>query len=173
VLRQYGSLRLVRAIVGAVSIGFVMAATPGVTQQAPAAGRSAPKADAAKPDTESESNSGWHAGCRADVKRFCVGYRGGRAKRHCLEANLTQVSQMCRSALDLRRQQRAAAVASCRQDQLKLCADANAQSDKEGSTGAVLQCLRLKTAEVGPDCAKALAGLNSADPGAKSGIRKN
>ena len=128
---------------------------------ASAAAQQAPPA--AKTD---ESRGGWRSACAQDLKDLCRRTSGGSAKRLCLNANLSKVSQGCQAALNERRQQRAEALRACGAELQSLC------KDVVGSNGAKLQCLHQKTAEATPACAQALSVVSPARSG-KTGAAKN
>jgi len=149
-------VKLLRPLLLAAGVALMFGAT-AEAQQAPAR-PAAPGTAQAKPDPADETRGGWRGACRRDVTQFCRAAVGGRAKRQCLDVNLTKVSAPCQAALGERRRQRAEARQTCRADTEKLCKDVVGGSAK-------LQCLRQKAAEVGPDCAKALAGLAAGSSG--------
>ena len=141
-----------RRLWGALAIAGIMLA--GVSGFGPvhAQDAMAPRQAATEAAGGSEGRSGWRAACRTDVTQYCKGRIGGRAKRQCLEINLTKVSPGCQSSLSERRALRAQTRQSCQADILKLCNTAVGGS-------AQLKCLQEKVAELTPDCGKAMATL--------------
>jgi hypothetical protein len=142
-------------LAGFISIG-ARAQQPTAEPRPPVAG--AGRTGAIKSD---ETRGGWRGGCRRDLAQYCRGASGGRAKRDCLDANANKLSQACQAALVERRQSRAKVRQICRGDLQRLCANV------VGGSGEKLRCLADKSAEVGPDCARALVSLGAAAPGRK------
>lgn len=155
---MYRSVKLQMAFAAVTAILLTFAAT-AMAQKEEGKGRKKAASDAPE-----ASRGGWRDACRADLAQYCSGAQGqgGRAKRQCLDTNLTKLSAACQASLTERRQQRAEARQACRTDLQKLC--------KEITTGgsAQIACLRQKLAEVSPDCSKALAvvtpGLSTSEP---------
>ncbi len=87
--------------------------------------------------------------CKADIEKFCATVEKGEGRIvKCLKENEASLSESCLAKRNEMKEKHKEFRKSCKDDRKKLC------STVKPGKGAIISCLREKSAELSPTCSE-------------------